>query len=202
MNNAERRGRRIQRSMKLAEEYRSGKTLAEIGTAYGVSRERIRQLLKGVGVTGLDGGRTFKTLVNLRYKADPLDRFLSVYGCSKREALAVNNNQPLRIKGTPAQRYAQQRKNALFIRQIGWEITLPQWMNVWDESGHWNDRGRGKGYCMTRIGDTGPYAVGNVEIKTIGENFSESYYKHPSAERLAKRIQRSTQASLIEARVN
>jgi hypothetical protein len=42
---------------------------------------------------------------------------------------------------------------------------------------------------MSRIGDTGGYEIGNVEIKTIGENFSESFYKHPQESRNLKAIE-------------
>lgn len=101
--------------------------------------------------------------------------------CCYDDAVEIVGDERLlldRTLKTPSAAYMSQRRNA-GLRGIGWELTFVQWWDVWQRSGHWNDRGRGQGYCMARIGDTGPYAVGNVEIKTIGENFSESYYKHP-----------------------
>jgi hypothetical protein len=77
--------------------------------------------------------------------------------------------------------------NAKNSRKIKWDITFPEWWKVWQDSGKWEQRGKGKGYCMTRIGDTGGYEVNNVEIKTISENFSDSYLKTTAKERFIKR---------------
>ena len=57
---------------------------------------------------------------------------------------------------------------------IHWNLTFDQWIQLWIDSGHWNERGRGSGqYCMSRVGDLGNYEVGNVEIKTMNENVIE-----------------------------
>lgn len=59
-------------------------------------------------------------------------------------------------------------------RGIEFDFPFEQWLQFWLDSGHWHQRGRGKGkYVMSRIGDTGPYRVDNVEIKTQEENLSE-----------------------------
>jgi hypothetical protein len=42
---------------------------------------------------------------------------------------------------------------------------------VWLESGHWEERGSGPDqYVMHRVGDRGPYKVGNVFIDTNARN--------------------------------
>ena len=46
-----------ERDAKFPEQYREGKTLAEIGRDHGISRERVRQVLFAMGVRGGDGGR-------------------------------------------------------------------------------------------------------------------------------------------------
>jgi hypothetical protein len=49
-----------------------------------------------------------------------------------------------------------------------------QWALIWARSGHWHERGLGKGkYCMARFGDKGPYASWNVKIILQSENSSE-----------------------------
>jgi len=60
-------------------------------------------------------------------------------------------------------------------RGIRFNLTLDEWKAVWVESGHFNDRGKGKGkYVMARKGpDIGPYEVGNVIIKLATDNTSE-----------------------------
>lgn len=95
------------------------------------------------------------------------------HGCSHAEAIALNDGLALRDPASRSSRYLYQRQ-AAFDRGIGWEITFPEWLAVWDASGHWSDRGVGIGkYCMSRHGDLGPYKVGNVSIKTNVENNRE-----------------------------
>lgn len=170
--------------------YRSGETLAQIGEAYGLSRERVRQILhKYRGFTAGDGGASLRCLPKThdiraardKRSADLFARWgltLDEYKAHTAEFGRCGDRQSALAK------FIMQRKNAR-QRGIGWNFTFKDWFAVWQESGHWEQRGRGKGYCMTRIGDSGPYERGNVAIKTIGENFSESYLVHPWHERFA-----------------
>lgn len=100
------------------------------------------------------------------------DRFLKTYGCTAGEAYELNGFMHLSMPGSPAVRYKNQKLNAR-KRGIGWEFTFPEWCGVWQESGKWDLRGTGSGYCMARIGDVGPYAVWNVKIKTSSDNTKE-----------------------------
>lgn len=171
------------RTIIWAYRYIHGDTLQKIGDDYGVTRERVRQCLKKIGLVREDGGVSVRALANARYKA-PKDKYLNGFGCFRSEAEKANDGLPFTQKGTKAYAYKNQRCSAA-KRGIDWEFTFPQWVELWKASGKWELRGRGKGYCMTRIGDTGPYSPDNVEIKTIGENFSESYFKHPWRVRFA-----------------
>lgn len=92
------------------------------------------------------------------------------YGCSEAEALSLNGGLPLRNFQSPASRYFNQRAKAA-VRGVGWEITFPEWLDVWLSSGKFAQRGRGKScYCMARHGDKGPYKVGNVSIQPNEKN--------------------------------
>lgn len=96
-----------------------------------------------------------------------------IYGCSLADALRQNGGAPLRKFGAPASRYCYQRQSAA-RRGIEWRITFIEWMSVWLQSGRWADRGVGKGrYCMSRRGDVGPYAIGNVFIQPVEQNSRE-----------------------------
>ena len=67
-------------------------------------------------------------------------------------------------------KYNEHRQNA-YRRKIEFNLTYDEWMNIWLQSGHWQDRGRGAGkYVMCRYGDVGPYAIGNVYIGTQEHN--------------------------------
>jgi len=57
---------------------------------------------------------------------------------------------------------------------IQWKLSFDEWIKLWEESGHWDQRGVGSGkYCMSRKNDIGHYEVSNVEIKTQSENMKE-----------------------------
>lgn len=78
-----------------------------------------------------------------------------------------------RYNQTPMGKYIRQRANA-HRREIPWEFTFESWWKVWEDSGMWEFRGRGRdGYVMSRINDEGPYCPENVEIKTMRENSQE-----------------------------
>lgn len=174
------------RAEHMAHQFALGKTLQEIGDEYAISRERVRQILWGIGVGRHDGGQSVKTLANLRYKSKPKpDKHFATYGCTKAEAEHLNGGLHVSTKRSPAHKYGNQRKNAQ-VRGIAWHITFPEWLNVWLESGHFHERGRGTGYVMARIGDVGPYAVDNIEIITAAQNAADSYIARPRSVRNIK----------------
>lgn len=60
-------------------------------------------------------------------------------------------------------------------RGIGFLLAFEEWLKIWTDSGHIQERGHWKGtYVMARFGDKGPYAVGNVRICTAEENCVEA----------------------------
>lgn len=78
-----------------------------------------------------------------------------------------------RFAQSPRGKYKQQKDNA-DARGVPWELTYSQWCEIWDASGHWDERGNyAEGYVMARHGDEGPYAVGNVRIAPHVENVAE-----------------------------
>lgn len=147
------------RDMQMAALYRSGKTLVQIGAEYGITRERVRQLLKKYhGISAVDGGAHIAAVENKgKRDADRNAKSLARYGCTYDQYAAIRSLKK------PTRAYAQQKKNA-DARGIGWDLTLWQWWCIWETSGHWAQRGRGQGYCMCRKGDQGPYSVDNVFI--------------------------------------
>ena len=94
------------------------------------------------------------------------------------------------VKTLPPKTIFARQKAMAKVRKIEWQLTFDQWWNIWDQSGKYEQRGRGSGkYCMSRIGDIGPYAINNVVIKTIDENNKEAHAGKPqSPELIAKRV--------------
>lgn len=67
-------------------------------------------------------------------------------------------------------------------RGISFLLTFEQWFEIWLASGHWLERGRGRGkYCMSRFGDAGAYEVDNVRIITHEQNLSEGHKGKPKS---------------------
>lgn len=56
-------------------------------------------------------------------------------------------------------------------RDIPFNLTYEQWWDIWQQSGKWEQRGRGLGqYVMARYNDIGAYEVGNVHIIEASQN--------------------------------
>jgi hypothetical protein len=72
-------------------------------------------------------------------------------------------------RSSPKERYLAQ-KNQAKARGIGFEISFEDWWALWE--GRWEERGKAK-VMMCRLGDTGPYKVGNVRIDTHENNMKE-----------------------------
>lgn len=142
--------RDMKRVLAIIELFTNGKTLQEIGDSYGITRERVRQILKRYGYKGVHGGAAVS------------DRHCNALGMTRLEKEAAERQFPGCIKA-----YRQQKSTAA-RRGIEWEITFREWLAVWD--GHWNRRGRGDGLVMCRKKDQGPYKVGNVYLATNSFN--------------------------------
>jgi hypothetical protein len=61
-------------------------------------------------------------------------------------------------------------------RGIAFEMSPEEWWAWWQEDGRWERRGAGRDQlCMARIGDTGPYAIGNIYCTTNEENWRDAW---------------------------
>jgi hypothetical protein len=73
----------------------------------------------------------------------------------------------------PLRRFQQHRANSKG-RGIPFLLTFEQWLKIWTDSGQLENAGKHKGqYCMARLGDKGPYKVGNVRIISVEQNHRE-----------------------------
>lgn len=146
--------------------FRVGETMQEIGTQYGCSRERIRQLLNRRGVKASNGG------VEVRWAKERVRRTVEI---EQRRAARIQRWFELTIeeydfyraiRPSPTHAYVGQRHSTR-KRGIRWNLTFKEWWAVWEMSGMWAKRGKGHGkYCMARIDFTGAYETGNVHIMT------------------------------------
>ena len=162
--------KRNERNEEVVARYRDGETLDAIGKRFGVTRERIRQIIfKHSRIYGLvDGGVRIRTERKRSERAAAREaqreaRVLKNYGCSLDIYYTVKN-----AGGVNA--YMEQRNGAK-RRGIDWRFTLATWWRCWQDSECWRLRGRGgDSFVMARFGDVGPYSVDNVYFTTGREN--------------------------------
>jgi lambda repressor-like predicted transcriptional regulator len=158
----------LDRAEAMAAMYRAGKTLAEIGALYGVTRERVRQILtKRQGMTAADGGQSVKALARRAAIKSRRDK-----KCIEKHGCTYDQYRELVRLQKPTKAWIRQRNRAK-NRGIEWNLKLWDWWQIWQKSGKWSQRGRTKGdYVMCRFGDIGAYEIGNVYIATTSHNCS------------------------------
>lgn len=186
MTHEEKRARRLARTERMAELYRSGFTLAQIGEEFRLSKQRIDKLLEEIGVAANEGGQHVRALKKraafaAKYAAMLDANTLKRWGITRAEWIALKEqygSSEHNVKH-PLCAFWSQRQGAR-NRGIPWEITFPQWWALWQASGKWAQRGRGYGYCMARVGDRGAYRPDNVYICTAAKNASDSYIFRPA----------------------
>lgn len=173
-------GKHPDRNAVFAALYADGLTLQQIGDRFGVSRERVRQVLAKQGLTARDGGAAVQTAQRTQVALAARDVRYTVkwghtYAAHRRLRLI---GRGMMQRGAPRERtpigaFIRQRHTA-GKRGIGWSLTLAEWWTIWTASGKWCRRGRGaSGYVMSRRGDVGPYAVDNVFIQRATQNSSD-----------------------------
>lgn len=148
--------------------YVQGITLQAIGEKFGITRERVRQLLRRDGVAPKDGGQQLAVRIKRETKkAATVRRIEAKWGVSYSEWKAYRADRTIHA-------FEQHRQNAAH-RGIPFLLTFSQWLAIWKASGKLHLKGRGKGhYCMSRLSDSGGYEIGNVHIQSCIENSKEA----------------------------
>lgn len=80
---------------------------------------------------------------------------------------------------SPRGRYRKQKEHAK-RRGIKFLLSFNEWWSIWQQSGKYSLRGRGKGrYCMCRYNDSGAYEIGNVYIDEWSNNVRLQHVFNP-----------------------
>jgi transposase len=152
---------------RVVSDYQAGLTTPKIAELYGVTYQRIQQILKKYNVTRFEGGSHIRHQTLTAFKNEERNtKCLERNGCTYEQYKTL----PREAKYV----YQSHRRNAK-KRNIEWAFTMWTWWGVWDKSGKWEERGRGLGYCMVRKGNVGIYEPGNVYICT-GQQSMLDYY--------------------------
>jgi hypothetical protein len=161
--------------------FKDGWTLQRIGERFGVSRERVRQILRKRGVAVATGGakvRSQKRARELREAvlARRVWRVHQAWGLNleQYDEIAAKYGKATELR-SPFTKYKNQR-SAANERKIKWAFTFTEWWKIWQDSGKWPLRGhRATNYVMARFNDVGPYSASNVEIITAHKNIADYY---------------------------
>lgn len=174
--------RNKERAEAMASMYRQGVILADIGEKFGITRERVRQILSVLGIVGKDGGARARTAMkNRSAEQAKIARVQARWGVDYALWLELRA-----AKITAA--YACHKKNA-GQRAIPFLLTFPEWLSVWQASGKLHLRGKGIGkYCMSRLSDSGAYELGNVHVQPCQENSREAVKKWAGKEKAERGV--------------
>jgi DNA-binding CsgD family transcriptional regulator len=161
----------------MLELYRKGTTLQQIGDRYGITRERVRQILtKHHGMNAKKGGAHVTARRRAISEAAQRDaKYIAKHGCSFaqfKQLLEIGRASGVKRERTPVGAFIRQRCNAQ-ARGYPWKLKLWEWWTVWQKSGHWDERGRGNGYWLARCDKSGPFSVDNVFIARGEDSWSE-----------------------------
>ena len=143
------------RNREICARYAAGETLAAIGSTFKISAERVRKILKKFGLDKTNAGLAARNLN--KPPKPPVEPYCHrVYGCTADE---LQNFSSIERKA-----FLQQKTNVKRT-QVLWQLTLPQWSDMWFRSGKWAQRGRGPfKYGLYRVNSSGAFSIGNVLI--------------------------------------
>lgn len=90
------------------------------------------------------------------------------------ESKALHRISEKSSSSTPKGKFRYHRKSAK-KRNIPFLLTFDEWWKIWQDSGHWEERGTSpQSYVMCRKFDMGAYSVDNVYIETKSQNSREN----------------------------
>ncbi len=172
------------RKAEIRRRFLAGETMQEIGTSFGVTRERVRQILNEEGISGKNGGQKLKSALNRKSVIDQkreqrehqrrtLDQWV-------RQELGVSLITACKINGTPfknkrelwtsngaCKKYLAVKRQAQRKHPETTYIGFKDWLHAWSQSGHGTD-GPHPGWCMLRLDGDRPWSPGNIRVARVG----------------------------------
>lgn len=173
-----------------------GKTYLQIGKKMGLTTERIRQIIhmgcrmQNIHFDSKCGGGFKASILRDREKCKKrYYSFMPLYKCTRGEYDSIKRKAKWNGHGEKIYLFFCQQKHNAKTRNIKFELSFPQWYELWDKSGKLNNRGRTTGkYVMARLRDNGAYCIENVEIIEAGQNHKDAWKYKNWAHKLKKHI--------------
>ncbi len=172
------------RKAEIRRRFLAGETMQEIGTSFGVTRERIRQILSGEGISGKNGGYKLKSALNRKsiidQKREQREHRRRIFDRWVRQELGVSLATACQINGTPfknkrelwtsdgaCKKYLAVKRQAERKHPGLPYIGFMDWLHTWSQSGH-GTGGPYPGWCMLRTNDNQPWSLENVRVVRVG----------------------------------
>lgn len=145
--------------------FKSGETLESVAVEYGVSRERVRQILKKeFGIVGNDGGRSVIARQKQAEKKQEADaRYIEWRGMTKAEYAATPKWAKVK--------WQMSRGNAVSIYKTTWHISFHDWYCLilpYTENG----KRPPSNLWLTRIDKNAPFTLDNVAFRRAADILS------------------------------
>lgn len=142
-------------------------SICDLADLFGVSRQRIQQILAKRGLTWKDGIRHKRAVVkkgHVRRRGEIMRevRFMRTWGCTRESAERLNGGViDYRDLHTLAGAYWRTRIHVITHKKAVWDISFPQFCQL--HAGKSVGTGvHRNAWCFTRIDHTKPYRMGNV----------------------------------------
>jgi hypothetical protein len=160
------------RNAKIVRQFKSGYTMGQLAVQHRISRQRVHQLLVRAGVTANDGGRAKCRALRIKTKASQREGSIK-----RRWGITVEHWRHLRAMhrnfwATPLGVYIRKRNNVRPTKRK-WRLPFVEFLRIWEESGLWDQRGRGGAlYGMHLIDPKGHWTPDNVCIKRVKDSMA------------------------------
>lgn len=168
------------RAIDMLARYQRGETLDKIGQSYGVTRERVRQIVKkNFGITGKDGGIRVAAQAKRQKEWEKFNaRWEHKLGGPYREWFSLPNH--IRLK------YSAHKRNARKIHNTTWHIKPLEWWGLFKAAGAVPS----KMVWLTRKNNSLPFTVENCFVATRGEVLNRAWAGKPRKERKPRKYNR------------
>lgn len=159
------------RNSLIARRFKAGWTMGELSTEFGISRQRVKQLLDKRGVKAENGGRAVLRALNIKTKVASRER-----NVKRRWGITLEHWKHLRAMDqdfwkTPLGVYIRKRANVQRTSKRKWRLTFVDFLHLWEDSGKWDQRGRGdEFYGMSLIDPTKDWTRDNVVVKRLQDS--------------------------------
>lgn len=179
---------RTHRNEEIPALFFSGMTLQEIGAKFGLTRQRVQQILRDQGITRHHGGGTLRAEARregkeIQRQAKEKQRIknrlaymeqwsLRELGVPLTEAFTLNGavfstKRRSRHDKSVYQKYLGIKYQFQLKHQGETYLTLREWREAWVASGHW-ENGPGKGWALVKKEVSQAWTVENVHVVRMG----------------------------------